>query len=145
MKKILFSLLCGVMVIGATTACGIKKQTTSEKFMKLADKLGYETEVISDKFDAYVAEKNDYMIIFYETEIETVEEHYDRLYSWFEWTKKEYSGTDDYSSGKDYSKYSVTANDQYMIISRVGNTIMRVEAPIKYKQEIDKFFNKIGY
>lgn len=44
-----------------------------------------------------------------------------------------------------YSKCAVTANGQYMFISRIDNTMLYVKAPDSYKDEIKKLIDKLGY
>ncbi len=44
-----------------------------------------------------------------------------------------------------YSKYTLLANDKYMVISRIGNTVMYVNVDNDYKDTVNSLLDELGY
>ena len=49
------------------------------------------------------------------------------------------------SSNPNYQNYSLTNNNQYMYICRVKNTLLSVNIPSNYKDNVNKFIEEFGY
>lgn len=46
---------------------------------------------------------------------------------------------------KNYSKYTLLVNDKYMVISRIGNTVMYVNVDNDYKDTVNSLLDELGY
>lgn len=46
---------------------------------------------------------------------------------------------------KNYSKYTMTANGQYYVVSQIDKTIIYCVVDVKYKDEVDSFLKSLNY
>lgn len=94
---------------------------------------------------AYVAQKTNYQIEFYEM---STEENAITLYNYNK-SKFENQKTGTYTSTnvdlKNYSIYSLTVNGKYKYISRIDNTIIYIDADEVYKNDIKNTIKELGY
>ena len=44
-----------------------------------------------------------------------------------------------------YSKYTLEVNGKYKVISRIDKTLVYVDADIKYKDDVNKLLDELGY
>ncbi len=48
-------------------------------------------------------------------------------------------------NGKNYSKYALTSNRKYMIVSRVADTVVHAQVDEIYKNDVKSTLSKLGY
>ena len=48
-------------------------------------------------------------------------------------------------NGKNYSKYTLSSDGKYMIVSRINNTVVYLDVDSSYKDEIKTILNELGY
>lgn len=44
-----------------------------------------------------------------------------------------------------FSKYTQTTKEEYGVVSRIGNTVLYLNAPVEYKDAINTLLKEIGY
>jgi len=86
-----------------------------------------------------------YQIEFYEFDNESYATgFYNNNASKFQETKGNVAAETNFS-GKNYAKYTLSSNNQYMVISRVNNTVIYIDADSSYKNEIENILKEIDY
>jgi len=153
-KKIL--IICGIVILTFIfTACGNKTAIDINTFISTMESQDFYIKDVTDQYAGYevftsatlaINPTSEYQIEFY-TFVND-----DMAKDSFNVTKKnqiepyEEGSSSNVSVNTDnYSKYAVTANGQYMFISRIDNTMVYVKAPDSYKDEVKKFIYKLGY
>jgi hypothetical protein len=149
-------ILTGVVLISCLvllTGCGTKKSINVEQFTKIAKEKEYEVVDISKQYESYgyiksgtVALSNKkWQVEFYVLEDETGSKNmYNVNKNKF---KQEQNGSKTYSeiNMKNYDTYTLKANDQYMYISRVNNTLIYCNVQAKYEKDAKAFIKALGY
>ena len=151
MKKIVL----GLFLIGITlllTGCEKKKPITVEDFTKAVEQKEYkivERRLLSDypETNTIVSaeiKENNYIELF---DIKTEEDaknffttnknHYEKEYKVKTITTE--------NTGINYNKYTLTVKNNYIVISRINNTVIIVEADKNNKKEVKNFLKEIGY
>jgi hypothetical protein len=46
---------------------------------------------------------------------------------------------------KNYSKYTLSSNGEYMVVSRIDNTVIYVDVDQNYKENVKDVLNELGY
>jgi len=153
-KKIL--IICGIVILTFIfTACGNKTAIDINTFISTMESQDFYIKDVTDQYAGYevftsatlaINPTSEYQIEFY-TFVND-----DMAKDSFNVTKKnqiepyEEGSSSNVSVNTDnYSKYAVTANGQYMFISRIDNTMVYVKAPDSYKDEVKKFIDELGY
>ena len=134
-----------------------KKNITSDEFIELSTKLGYNTSRLNETTPATViefwtAQKNDYEIHFHVT-MPNIDKKTKKIITanYFNQIKEEYEILKDSSSKEEhysygsFSKYTLSTDEFYIKVTKIDNTIMFTKVPVQYKDEIIGFFNKLGY
>lgn len=126
---------------------GNKKPISAEEFMKITSELGWTTSKVttsSSVINSYTATKDNNDVKFYVTSSELAQKNYDR-------TKKEYESLKDSSSVETtvsvnkYSKYTLTTNEYFMVVTKIDTTVMFAKVPKADKGNINEVFEKLGY
>jgi hypothetical protein len=144
-----------VYVIAAAlflTACGSKTALTNEQFLARMEAAGYQTADATDQFGEGLVEavslaikEDKYQIEFYVLPSE------DRAIASFNTNRDDFemmksSGS---SSGEtnigNHNYYGLTTKEGYYVVSRIGNTMIYVESPVEYKDEIKAVLKDLGY
>ena len=153
MKKLKYFVLIILSVI-VITGCGNKKAIDSDKFKKIMTDMDF--QVVDAKYlfseydqvkEVYVALEKDrnYQIEFYVLDTDdSATDFYNTNKTIFEDSKGSTSSYKTVNLGN-VSKYTLTTDGQYKIISRIGNTAVFVSEDIKYKDDINKILKKLGY
>lgn len=153
-KKIL--IICGIVILTFIfTACGNKTAIDVNTFISTMESQDFYIKDVTDQYAGYevftsatlaINPTSEYQIEFY-TFVND-----DMAKDSFNVTKKnqiepyEEGSSSNVSVNTDkYSKYALTANGQYMFISRIDNTMVYVKAPDSYKDEVKKLIDKLGY
>lgn len=153
-RLIMFSIFV-ILIAIICTGCGSKYPITTTDFISAMESQDFHIKDITDQYAEYevftsatlaINSTNKYQIEFYTFVDDNMAKD---LYSV---TKKnqiepyEEGSSSNVSVNTDkYSKCAVTANGQYMFISRIDNTMVFVKAPKSYKDEVKKLIDKLGY
>lgn len=138
------------MLIFILSGCGSKKPISLEEFTKKLTDKGYEiTQITNINTNSInnliIAKKDDHQFEF------CIAKDDDNAVYFYNQNKTEfekYKGSVTTSSSKNIgnvSKYTLTSNGKYRVVSRIGNTVLFLESPIEYKDEIEKILKEIGY
>lgn len=131
-----------------------KESITAPEFVNNMQSRRYITQDVKSQFEeydyikeAYVASARDYsyQLEFYELS----DENYATMFystnkSIFE-SYKDNSSVETNIDGKNYSKYTLKVNEQYMLLSKIDNTVIYLKSDIKNKDSINKLLKEIGY
>lgn len=160
MKKSIIIPLIAVTII--VTIVGIifinlnkeKTSITASDFYTTMSQKEYNVQDSSNQFSeynyvkqAYIAgsKNNSYQIEFYELEDDSyATQFYNNNKSIFESSK----GTNSVESNvelKNYSKYTLSSNGKYMIVSRIDNTVIYVNVDNNYKDAVNSLLKDLGY
>ena len=152
--KIALIVIAVIVVVAVLVICAVlifakdKTVLTAEEFKTQMEEKGYIVEDATyqstsddhiDQIYEATSQDNGYKIEFYVFEnIEYAKMFYDVNKDAFE---------DTISSGylKNYSKYSLSSNNKYKVLSRVENTVIYVNENIAYTDAIKNLLNEIGY
>ncbi len=153
-KKLLLIITC-IFTLLFVTGCGTKEAITTEKFNKIAEEEELIITDAKDQFEdkTYVKDASiasnvaGWQIEFYTFEDEdSAKEMYASNKSNFEETKEDSKANAETNiEGKNYQKYTLSANDYYMHICRVDNTVIYLKVPDKYKDDVKNIIKKLGY
>lgn len=126
---------------------GNKKAIDAEYFIKTTTDLGYTSSKVttsSSVIDSYSAKKENCKIDFYVTSSELAEKNFNRIKRQYE-TLKDDSSVETSVSVNNYSKYTLSTNETYMIVTRIENTIMFTQTDKDYKDSVKDTFDQLGY
>lgn len=156
MKKVSAIVLAVVMVLSlfCLTGCSPKVSLTAEDFKTTMEAKGFTVKDVSEQVaenpqitKAYVAISGDeqYQIEFYETDTaETAQRLYAGNKVIFEESASGASSNSS-ASAANYNSFKMTADGYYKVLSRIDNTLIYVNAPKEYKDEIKTVLDEIGY
>ncbi len=99
-----------------------------ESYIAVAKNYGYQIEFI-------VLDSDDSAISMYRTNESNFEVEKNKA------TVKSYTTV----SLANYAKYTLLANNKYKVISRIGNTLIYIDANANYKDEIKTVLDELGY
>ena len=150
-KSIIFGILIIIVICIITVGCGFYNLLESKDFKEHFAALGYTvSDKVTPKYDAdtyLVASKDDvpFKIEYYEFEKEIDAK---KVY------KKYYDSISDYITSDSNNKESTSAvlskvvavsDNEYIIISRVKNSLIFIAGTNDYSNEIDKLLKDIEY
>ena len=163
MKKffiILFVIIVIIVIIGIAVGTLFfvlnkeKEPITKDQFSTKMQDMGFTITDASDQMADYSYVKSatlaidgnrTYQIEFYELSDETyATAFYNNNKSIFESTKSGAS-TESNINGKNYSKYTLTSNGKYMVVSRVANTVAFVNVSSDLKDNVNTILKELGY
>ena len=156
MKSSIKKTLIGILLISCLfiiTGCGNKKTTDVEKFTKLAKDKGYNIVDVSEQYSSYeyiksgtvASSENNWQVEFYVLEDEAgAKNMFNINKSKFDKERHE-SKTYSEVSMKNYDIYTLKANDQYMYLSRIDNTLIYCNVKTKYEKAAKAFIKELGY
>lgn len=131
-----------------------KQALTVSEFKEIMEDKDFEIIDVKDQFEnidyiekAYIAleEDYDYQIEFYRLEEEDYAiEFYKNNKEIFEDSKGSSSAETSVSMGNN-SKYTLTTNDEYKVVSRIENTVIYANVDDKYKDEVKDLLKELGY
>ena len=96
---------------------------------------------------AYIAGSKDhsYQIEFYELENDSyATQFYNNNKSIFE-SSKVNNSVESSAELKNYSKYTLSSNGKYMVVSRIDNTVIYVNIDSNYKDTVNSLLKELGY
>ena len=154
MKKFkrVFGFFMVVFILMLSTGCKNKKEMFIEDFKKKMESNGYYVQEVTNQFSnynyinkVYIAQSKDktFQIEFYSMNND------ESAISFYEHNKSilESNVTSSKTSVNvaNYMKFSQTSNGKYSVVSRIGKSVLYVNANDKYKTEIKKVLNELGY
>lgn len=156
MKKFkTLGLLILIILLITLTACSTsKKQLSVNEFKDLMRENSYYVVNSKEQFneydyieDSYIAIDSDktYQIEFYKlSDIDNSIAFYNYNKDIFEASNVSNSKYTDVNSSHS-SKYTLTTEDSYKVLSRINDTVVYVNVDIKYKDEVKSILKKMGY
>lgn len=153
MKRRLFLLIIFTLSIFLVTGCNKKEALSANDFVDLIELNEYQTINVLNQFsdynqvkNAFIAQNKDmtYQIEYYELDTE------DNAIQFYEhnrdiFKKEGKLKTNSEIELNNYQKYTQTTKTTYSIVSRINNTIVYANVKIKYKGDIDKIIETLGY
>lgn len=140
MKKIFLLLLCVLLLSG----CG-KKAVSADNFKEVLTNKGYDVVDVTKKEaykETYIASnKNDYelklLILENDSEAKRIQAGFRSKFIRISNNgEKVINDVDKINSN--YSEFSIVVDDMYYYIVQIDNVCLKVEAPVRYKKEINK-------
>ena len=151
MKKI--SLVLVLVMLFFVTGCGSKTKevkslndfynVTVEKGLIASDNMGsYNADYIKE---AMIANKDDLAIemISYDTSDSATAVQDSNIEAFM--TRKSTNAIIKKLKGENYYKYTMVTNGYYLVSSRVDNTLILVNTPVKNKDLVDSVLDSMGY
>lgn len=132
-----------------------KTPITLETFINMMQSKEYVTVDAKTQFAAYdyieqvfIAAPGDYkyQIEFYKLSDETnAANFYSNNKSIFESSKTGSVQAETNVSGKNYSKYTLSTNGKYCVVSRIGDTVIYLNVDDQYRDTIKDILKELGY
>lgn len=160
MKKSVVIVLIVVAIIIAILGIGFinlnkeKTSITASSFKNSMEQKGYIVSDANSQFSeydyvkqVYVAVNSDYSykIEFYELADDNYATNfYNNNKSIFE-SSKGNTSTGTSTSLKNYSKYTLSSNGKYMVVSRINNTVIYLNVDDSYKDMVKDLLKELGY
>lgn len=150
-KSILIGILIIIVVVLVTTGCGFYNLITTKDFKEHFGALGYTiSETEEAKYDSktyVVASKEDvpYKIEYYEFDEEVDAK---KVYEKYKDSIVEYITSDSQNQetkGAVFAKTVAVSDNEYIVISRVKNTLIFIAGTNNYSNEIDTLLEDIEY
>lgn len=151
-KKIIIGIIA-ILGLFTLTGCNNKKALNANDFVDLVEQNNYITTNIINDFNnypqiksAFIIQNKDmtYQIEYYELDtVENTKTFYEgniKVFKQQENIKKKNKVETD-----NYQKYTQETDTVYSFISRIDNTIIYLTVDMKYKDEVNKLIEKIGY
>lgn len=153
MKKILYLVPLLLIVLVLVSGCENKKPITAEKFQEVMEKREYKvldyTESYSDAGVKKVLEsadmENKFGIKYFEFNSENEAKDFYEFHQDFLENNKAVKESQIKTEMNNYQKYTLTADDNLYVLSRIDNTLVTVDAPKRYKDDMKEVLEELGY
>ena len=165
MKKSVIILIVSLSIAALLIVVGIamlfinltkeKTPISAERFTSSMTQKGYVVQSSKQQFAAYDYVENSYIaapqdlsykIEFYElTNEEYANAFYENNKSIFENSKGGVVTSSLNLNGKNWSKYALSSEGKYKVVSRVGNTAIYLNVDNNYKDIVNKLLDEFGY
>ena len=152
--KKLFSLFISLFLVIVLTGCSNKASLTASDFKSTMEEKEFEVIDTMDQMpqesivtQSYIAlaPKSVYKIEYYNfISEEEAKTFYNTNKKIFEASAGSVSSNKEVTI-KNYSKFAMTSNKRYMVVSRIDNTAIYIDADKDYKDTINKILKDIGY
>lgn len=158
-KPVIIAIIAVVIIVAIVGVIFInlnkeKTSITASSFYTTMSQKGYSVQDANSQFSeydyikqVYIAASKDYsyQIEFYELLDDSYAiSFYNNNKSIFESSKGNTSA--ETSVGlKNYSKYTLSSNGKYMVVSRIDNTVIYVKVDDSYKDTVKSILNELGY
>ena len=152
-KRNLLLVIISFVVLLTLTGCCEKAVKNTSDFKSLSEKYKYTVSDVTSQYadnkkvkNALVAKSSqDFQIEFFVLEDEgSAGIMFFTNKTTFERNKRG-SSSQASTSSPNYQTYSLTCNNQYMYLCRVENTLLSVNIPSNYKDNVKKFIEELGY
>jgi hypothetical protein len=165
MKKSVIILIVSLSIAALLIGVGIamlfinlnkeKTPISAEQFANAMNQKGYVVQSSKQQFAAYDYIKSSYIaapqdlsykVEFYEiTNEEYANAFYENNKSIFENSKGGVVTSSLNLNGKNWSKYALSSDGKYKVVSRVGNTAIYLNVDNNYKDIVNKLLDEFGY
>lgn len=150
-KKLLFVLVCFISCF-LLTGCGNKDKITIDDFKSVMESKGYVVEDITSSMSEYgyitktlVAKLDTHKIEFYVLkDVDSAVTFFNTNKTSFE-NSKSATATELLSESNNYSKYSLSTNNKYKVVSRIDDTVIFLNVDDTYKNEVIDILDTLGY
>lgn len=165
-KSVIITIVIAVIIVVLLTGCVIgglflkniinkeKDPITVEEFKSTMQNKGYTIIDAKNQFanydyiqNAYIAMSGDkqYQIEFYKISDENYANNfYENNKSKFESSESSSNSTTNIKM-KNYAKYTLQANGEYMVVSRIKDTVIYIKVDVSYKEQVQDVLKEIGY
>lgn len=154
MKRVkIFSVICILMTF-LLTGCGSKTAITLDEFNNVMQNKGYTIQNVSSQFTEYenisdvniaVSSDSKYQIEFYKlSDVDNAIDFFDNNKAIFEKSKSSASSESSVTMGN-YSKYTLSTNGKYKVISRIDDTVVYLNVSDDYKDAVKEILEELGY
>ena len=158
-KTVIIAIIAVVIVVAIVGVIFVnlnkeKNSITASSFYNTMSQKGYTVQDASRQFSkynyvkqAYIAISQDYsyQIEFYELLDDSyATSFYNNNKSIFEASKGNASA-ETRVAFKNYSKYTLSSNGKYMVVSRINNTVIYVDVDNSYKDTVEALLDELGY
>lgn len=152
---IIIALIVVGAIVGVSTLLNREKDSiTAEQFRSTMEQKNYIVEDATYQFSQYdyvtqvylVADSSySYQIEFYELSNESnAIGFYNSNASIFQ-SRKGNAAVETNESGKNFSKYTLLSGGNYMVVSRINNTVIYVDVTSEYEDTVKDILDEIGY
>jgi len=129
-----------------------KKPLTANEFSSIMENHNYIVSDVADQISeydyvtsSYIASNNEFQIEFY------VFSNDDYALNFYTINKNNFGDYEDNTSTTtevnlgNCSRYSLTTISNYMYVSRIGNTVIYIDTPIMYQNNVKSILDELGY
>ncbi len=150
--KVLTAVICICAMLFGLSACSKKTPQTVDGFRSTMEEAGFEIIDVTQAADSdnratavIVAKSVAYQIDFWEiTDEKTAESMFEGFKTTFD-NEHPVKTLGLANSSGNYDYYEFMADGTFHMVSRIGNTIIRCEAPDTYKDEVKGYLETLGY
>lgn len=154
-SKSVFLLLLCVVIVSIFTGCQNKVTITSDFFKSTLESKGYQLSDITEEYDDYGIQTEVLMAVDSEEinvefqfhqmigEEEAQTRFYDNKKFWDEKEGERSRCTE--LSAANYDKYTLQIDGEYVVFSRVADTLIIVHTSSEYRDEVKEILDSIGY
>ncbi len=158
-KSVIIAIIAVVIlvVIGGVIFVNLNKEKasiTASSFYTTMSQKGYSVQDSTSQYSEYdyvkqvyiaVSKDYSYQIEFYELLDDSyATSFYNNNKSIFE-SSKGNASAETSVGGKNYSKYTLSSNGQYMVVSKINNTVIYVKVDDDYKNTVKDILEELGY
>lgn len=153
LKVLMLGVLC-FTILFTVTGCGNKTAISSDDFKSRMEQKGFSVQEATSQFSehdyvekVYIALSDDskYQIEFYElSDADKASSFFNNNKELFEDSKSSSSSETSVNLGNN-SKYTLTTNGKYKVVSRIDNTVIYLDVADNYKSNIKDILKDLGY
>ncbi len=155
MKKYILAILTIALLAMTFTGCSSKEPLTSSSFEEQMTEAGYivadcteqyaEVDYIKKCYVALSDEEAKYQIEWYEiSDADTAVQFFNTQKTIFEQSEGSTSATTSVN-GTNSSKYTLSTNGTYKLLSRIENTVIYIDCDSDYKDAVQEVLKTLGY
>lgn len=152
-KKIAVTLFLFI-VLFSLTGCKNKDSITAQEFKSRMEKENFVLTDAKSQFSeynyiqsVYVARDKDdeYQIEFYQMSDDTNAQNFFNTNKTIFEQNKSSSSSQTSKSVKNYSKYTLTSNGKYYVVSRINNTVIYASVDEEHKDDVKDILDELNY
>lgn len=158
-KTVIIALIAVVVVIAIVGVIFVnlnkeKKSITASSFYTTMSQKGYNVQDANRQFaeynyikQAYIAinKDNSYQIEFYELLDDSYATSFYNNNKFIFESSKGNASAETNVGFNNYSKYTLSSNGKYMVVSRINNTVIYVNVDDNYKDTVKDILDELGY
>ena len=157
-KSVIIAIIVAVVVIAIAGVVLLKLNKaktaiTASSFNSTMSQKGYDVQDARSQFAGYdyikqaliAVSQEGYQIEFYELEDETYAKNFYNDNKYIFESSKGNASAETSTSLKNYSKYTLSSNGKYMVVSRIDNTVIYVDVDNSYKDTVKTLLSELGY